>query len=407
MIFFHVFLSQAMAHFNLNVNLRVIHVSHEVDGLRMYIRLPMAYLVADKVGPEDENNVPQAAPFTTNRFEDNVLVHYLDAEALRRDPLALGQIITKGHRLTFGENAFTGELIKVRAYPALKQVPFAQLKEAKKALEGEVYQSDFEVTYVGDTIVDAEIFFPSERAIRSYSLSSTLNPGLPGQDETANLILDHSFDETLTYRVRGTLAEPFTVSRSSLQAIKTFIWESIRHILEGIDHVLFVLCLVLGTKQLGSLLWRVTGFTVGHSITISAGFLGYVPSGPWFVPFVETCIALSIIYVAITAVSKTSNNHSFVITTAMGLLHGLGFSFVLSEILQLNSVNLWQSLLAFNVGVEIGQIIIVTISWIFLLAVAKYLAKYENQVRLGIVVPCLMVASVWTGQRFFQFVGSL
>ena len=91
----------------------------------------------------------------------------------------------------------------------------------------------------------------------------------------------------------------------------------------------------------------------------------------------------------------------------MGLLHGLGFSFVLSEILQLNSVNLWQSLLAFNVGVEIGQIIIVTISWIFLLAVAKYLAKYENQVRLGIVVPCLMVASVWTGQRFFQFVGSL
>ena len=136
-----------------------------------------------------------------------------------------------------------------------------------------------------------------------YALSSSLNPGLPDQDETANLVLDYSPSGVQVFRARGLLQEPVVVTRSLLDAVVTFIKEGVIHILEGLDHVLFVICLVLGAMRLKPLLWRVTGFTIGHSITLSLGFYGFVPSAAWFVPAVETGIALSIIYVAVVAVA--------------------------------------------------------------------------------------------------------
>ena len=96
------------------------------------------------------------------------------------------------------------------------------------------------------------------------------------------------------------------------------------------------------------LVYRVSGFTIGHTITLVGGFFGYAPSGAWFIPAVELGIALSIIYAAITAVTNRGEISSFLITTCIGLLHGLGFSFVLHEILKVDSPNLWVSLISFN-----------------------------------------------------------
>ena len=111
-------------------------------------------------------------------------------------------------------------------------------------------------------------------------------------------------------------------------------------------------------------------------MTLAIGFFGYVPSGAWFVPSVETGIALSIIYAAALAVKRngpetSANRSTFVVTVLIGLLHGLGFSFVLQEIIQVTSPNIWQSLLAFNVGVEIGQIAIVLAIWPLLRIIAR------------------------------------
>lgn len=398
---------QSHAHFNLNVNIRVIHISHEANGLRAFIRLPMAYLIADKLGPEDSNGNRKAAPFTTNSLEDDVLVHYLDKNALERDPLGLGQFVLDGHQILIDGNTLAGELVKLTAYPALQQAPFAQLEEARRALKGDVYHKDFEVTYVGDTIIDAEIFYPSKQKITRYKLKSTLNPGLERQNETANLILDHQGEDVLTFRIRGLLSEPTSISRSVFKAISTFIWEGMRHIFEGLDHVLFVFCLVLGATQIYTLLWRVTGFTIGHSITLTLGFFGFIPKGAWFVPFVETTIALSIIYAAVIAISNTSKKHSLSVTTAIGILHGLGFSFVLSKILQVDSNNLWQSLLAFNIGVEIGQIAIVLISGLPLYYLTRKFPSYAGKLRLFLATPCIIIASIWAGQRSIQLISSL
>ena len=265
--------------------------------------------------------------------------------------------------------------------------------------------------YVGDVVVDIVLFYPSDEPIQRYSIRSTLDPGLPGQDETANLILDHGPGDTKVFRVRGLLGEPVTISRSTWAAVATFIEEGVRHILLGWDHVLFVVCLVLGATRLHSLIWRVTGFTHGHSVTLIAGFFGFVPGGAWFIPAVETGIALSIVYAALVALQPrqrhTSESTMVVVTTAIGLLHGLGFSFVLHEILQVTSPNIWQSLLAFNVGVEIGQLLIILAIWPLFRLTRRTSEQAWQAARWGVGGACIVIALYWTGQRTLATMAAL
>ena len=89
----------------------------------------------------------------------------------------------------------------------------------------------------------------------------------------------------------------------------------------------------------------------------------------------------------------------FIVTGTIGLLHGLGFSFVLHKILQVTSPDIWQSLLAFNVGVEIGQLAIILAAW----CVFRLFERSGNSAwrisRIGIAMACMAVAVLWTGQR--------
>ena len=392
----------ASAHFLLNVNIRVFHVVHERDRIRLLVRLPMPYLVADKLGPETADGTRAPAPYTSNRLEDGKLVHYLDADTLRSSPEGLGRILADGLVLEVGTESLQAKLGRIRVWPARQQAPFARLDEAESALSGPIYSEEFEATYVGDTVVDAELIYPNDEGHAGYRLRSTLDPGLPGQDDTANLILDHAGKPPLIFRVRGLMAQPIEVSHSVLKAAWTFVKEGVRHILEGADHVLFVLCLVLGASAVGMLAWRVTGFTIGHSITLTLGFFGHVPKGAWFIPLVETGIALSILYAATVALIAVGPRMTTLVTALLGLLHGLGFSFVLQEILNLESPNLWQSLLAFNIGIEIGQLLIVLALWPILHFIATRFPKRITPMRWAVALPCILIATIWTGERAMQ-----
>lgn len=397
----------AAAHFNLNVNIRIIHIEERADNLRVLIRLPMAYLVADKLGPEQADGARTPAPYSTNATEDGNLVHYLDLEALRRDPGGLALMIAEGHALRRGDRLLMPEIGRLRASPALKQLPFATLDEADAALKGDVYPPDAEATYVGDTVIDAELIYRTSGTSGVFTIAGLLDPGLPGQEETANLVLVHGPGDPLIFRLRGLMTDPLEISSSGFEAILTFIEEGVWHILIGLDHVLFVFCLVLGALSLKDLLWRITGFTLGHSITLALGFFGFVPEAAWFVPLVETGIALSIVYAAIIAIGKVEHRSTTAVTTLIGLLHGLGFSFVLREILQLDAPNIWQSLLAFNIGVEIGQVAIALVVWPALWALAKYLPQRETLARNLLAFSCIGVAALWIGERSVQLIVAL
>ena len=102
---------------------------------------------------------------------------------------------------------------------------------------------------------------------------------------------------------------------------------------------------------------------------------------------------------ALSATDKTDTKSSLIITTLIGLLHGLGFGFVLQEILGLSSANIWVSLLAFNIGVEIGQLAVVVLLWPLFALLRKYNRDWHHYAKWVIAIIAIAIASVWTGQR--------
>jgi hypothetical protein len=176
------------------------------------------------------------------------------------------------------------------------------------------------------------------------------------------------------------------------QAFFRFVRLGVDHILLGIDHVLFVLCLIVPYRRIRPLIAIITSFTVAHSITLVASAFGLAPSAPWFPPVIETLIALSILYMAIENIVGTRWDRRWLIAFAFGLVHGFGFSFALGETLQFAGSHLLTSLFAFNLGVEVGQLMIIALA-VPLLAL---LFRNRRSEKAGtIILSALLAHSGW------------
>jgi hypothetical protein len=153
-------------------------------------------------------------------------------------------------------------------------------------------------------------------------------------------------------------------------AVSRFVALGFSHIMDGIDHLLFVLCLVIPVRRVRPLVGIVTSFTAAHSVTLIAAAFGIVPDALWFPPLIETLIALSIAFMAFENIVGVREQKRWMLAFGFGLVHGFGFSFALRESLQFAGSHLLTSLLAFNVGVELGQLLVVAVavpvlSWLF------------------------------------------
>ena len=145
------------------------------------------------------------------------------------------------------------------------------------------------------------------------------------------------------------------------QAAWRFVVFGFQHILDGIDHILFLLCLVIPVRSLIALVPIVTSFTIAHSITLVAAAMGLAPQALWFSPLIETLIAFSIVFMAFENIMGSKVARRWVVAFAFGLVHGFGFSFALSESLQFAGAHLLTSLLSFNIGVEAGQLFVLAL----------------------------------------------
>ena len=146
------------------------------------------------------------------------------------------------------------------------------------------------------------------------------------------------------------------------QAAWRFVVLGFDHILDGIDHLLFLFCLVVPFRSFSALVPIITSFTAGHSITLIAAALGLTPQALWFPPLIETLIALSIVYMAFENILGAKLKNRWMIAFSFGLVHGFGFSFALSEVLQFGGSHLLTSLVSFNVGVEFGQLFVLALT---------------------------------------------
>ncbi len=173
------------------------------------------------------------------------------------------------------------------------------------------------------------------------------------------------------------------------QAALSFIRMGFDHILDGTDHLLFLLCLVIPFRRFRALIPVVTAFTVAHSVTLIASAYGLAPDAPWFPPLIETLIAASIVYMALENIVGTATVHRrWILAFAFGLVHGFGFSFALRQSMQFAGAHMLASLLAFNVGVELGQLLVL----LLIIPVLQALFRYVVKERMGTIILSALVA---------------
>ena len=275
----------------------------------------------------------------------------------------------------------------------------------------EVYEDD--VRLEGQELVAVRASIPSDRSFTTYdaALAHMLGPRLPDDTEIfwQQAMLDALFEYPIRsdrsdFSVNPTLARLGLRTRTVLrfvladgaerafeyrgnpglvrldprwhQAALRFVALGFEHILDGVDHLLFLACLVIPFRRIRPLLAIVTSFTVAHSVTLIASAFGFAPRALWFPPLIETLIAMSILYMAVENALGARPKRRWVVTFGFGLVHGFGFSFALRETLQFAGGHMLTSLLAFNVGVELGQVLVIallvpTLSLLFRVAVAE------------------------------------
>ena len=185
-----------------------------------------------------------------------------------------------------------------------------------------------------------------------------------------------------------------TFSRPTrMEIVRQYLWLGYTHILpKGLDHILFVLGIFLLSPRPKTMLLQVTAFTIAHSITLGLSMYGIVSLPP---RIVEPLIALSVAYVAIeNLVTRELKPWRLALVFMFGLLHGLGFAGVLRE-LGLPRGEFLTALLTFNLGVEFGQLTIITAA---LLAVFPFMKK--GWYRQRVVIPAsILIAAIgiyWT-----------
>jgi HupE/UreJ protein len=273
-------------------------------------------------------------------------------------------------------------------------------------------------------LVDARVTLPSDRSFGSYeeALAHLRGPRLPGNMDLIwnQQLLDVLFEypiksersdfaihprlERLGLRVATVLrflppdgavrafeyhGDPGLIRLDPRwhQAALQFVKLGFIHILEGVDHLLFLLCLVIPLRRLWPLVVVATSFTIAHSITLIASAFGFVPGALWFPPLIETLIAISILYMAVENVVSGNVRRRWMLAFGFGLIHGFGFSFALRENLQFAGSHLLTSLLSFNVGVELGQIFVL----ILLVPALAALFRFVVPERLGTIILSLLV----------------
>jgi hypothetical protein len=325
----------------------------------------------------------------------------------------------------------------------MREKGFLDLSRADQALRdaSQIWISDFIAVYENGNrlgkprIIRARVSLPSDRSFESYdlALAHIQGPRLPADTDIywEQGMLDVAFEYpissdrsdfsiapgltrlgiqvnvSLRFQQPDTLERAFDVHAdvgvvhldpSWLQAFMMFAKEGFFHILDGTDHLLFLFCLVLPFRQFRPLAVIVTAFTVAHSITLIAAAFGYAPNALWFSPLIETLISASILYMAVENIIGARIDRRWIVIFGFGLFHGFGFSFLLTQRLQFAGDHLLTSLLAFNVGVEIGQLLILALA----LPVLALLFRHVVSERMGTIILSAFIAHTawhWMTER--------
>jgi hydrogenase/urease accessory protein HupE len=289
------------------------------------------------------------------------------------------------------------------------------LGERRLAIYPRLPKSAVETTQrEGAFLSDAYIERWSVHASAGFAGETIMIDGLPESRTDVLVRIERLNGDANTARL--TPASPSFEVPASMglqQVAAAYLGLGVEHILFGVDHLIFVLALILLVRGWKRICLTVSAFTIAHSITLGAATLGYlnVPGPP-----VEAAIALSIALVAVEIVNVTRGQESlaaripWIIAFAFGLLHGLGFAGALSEV-GLPGHAIPVALLFFNIGVELGQLLFIAVV-MALFAILRPLwfravrcdASWSHTMPLVGATYCIGgIASFWLIERVYGF----
>ena len=244
----------------------------------------------------------------------------------------------------------------------------------------------------------------------------TITAALPDDGSAVQIGFDPSFGSVVVRQVGGG-ADAYTAilsgglsealpregfaTEGALPVFGRFIVSGFEHIIpKGLDHILFVLGLFFYALRLSPLLWQVTAFTLAHTVTLALASTGVV-SIP--ASIVEPLIAASIVYVAVENIFGGKGNVGWpriALVFGFGLLHGLGFASVLSDV-GLPEGRFVVALIGFNIGVELGQLAVIAAAFVALALPFGRQAWYRSVIAIPASLAIAGVGAWWTFERVF------
>jgi hydrogenase/urease accessory protein HupE len=274
--------------------------------------------------------------------------------------------------------------------------------EKKDNKEFVTFTFEYPAFFPGDTISLSDGLYYRDKDTNYINLLVAKNRGetsqgiLQGENRTWTILLteiqqEQSAGESVTEQPN----QPAKMETSQ-KSWYSFFNLGMLHILTGYDHLLFLFALLLRKQTFKQYIAIITSFTIAHSITISLAVLGIVelPS-----KFIEATIAFSICYVAAENLFRKEIRYRWGLTFIFGLIHGLGFANILKE-MNIPSSQLVSSLLSFNIGIEVVQLLLVILFLPLLLFIQK-LTYYKRIVQIGSVI-IILLGGFWFLERIFS-----
>jgi hypothetical protein len=262
--------------------------------------------------------------------------------------------------------------------------------------------------YYNQGFLDLELNFPIQSPQSLFSMRVLFGRGLAQRTATyINFI--RSDGAVRSFRIHDD-TPLVRLDPQAHQAAWVFLTAGFYRFLDGLDHLLFVIALAIPYRRARDLVKPFVAFAVAHSITLTLAAFGLAPMGTWFAPTIGALMALSLVYVAIengvgfqwglTPANSTGvRPHRWIVAFVFGLFHGLGFAIALQESLQFAGAHYLAALVSFNIGLELGTLIILAIA----VPALNLLFTQVVPERAGIIVSSVLIGHVgwhWMTERF-------
>lgn len=263
--------------------------------------------------------------------------------------------------------------------------------------------------YYNQGFLDLELHFPIQSEHSAFSMRVLFGRGLANRTATyINFIRPDG--QVRVFRIHDD-TPLVRLDPKAHQAAWVFLQAGFYRFLDGLDHLLFVVLLALPFRRARELIKPLAAFAVGHSVTLTLAAFGLATMDTWFAPTIGALVALSLVYVAIENgvgrgfpynseenPSRPRFRHRWIVAGVFGLVHGLGFAIALQDSLQFAGSHPIAALAAYNVGLELGTVIILAI----VLPAANLVFSTALVERAGIIITSILIGHAgwhWMTER--------